>query len=243
MRRSSQSLPALGDWQADRVRVLGVDGWRGAWVGALLDGRRVQLRALADVAAVLAVPDVAVIGIDMPIGLSDDGVRACDVQARDLLRRTGAASSVFPSPVRAVLAARDYAHARELSRAATGGLRAPSAQTFMLVKAIRALDDALGTPPTDRVVEVHPELSFRCGLEGVTDRKGTARGTVQRLAALRAVMDVEEALADAPAGVPLVDALDACAAAWSAQRLADGTAERVGDGTTDALGRPMRICW
>jgi predicted RNase H-like nuclease len=57
------------------------------------------------------------------------------------------------------------------------------------------------------------------------------------------VMDVEEALADAPAGVPLVDALDACAAAWSAQRLADGTAERVGDGTTDALGRPMRICW
>jgi predicted RNase H-like nuclease len=225
------------------VVVLGVDGWRLGWVGALLDGRAVRLLALPDVAAVLAVPGVPVVAIDMPIGLSDDGVRACDVAARELLRATGAASSVFPSPVRDVLAARDYAHARELSRAATGGARAPSAQTFMLVRSIRALDDALGDPPTDRVVEVHPELSFRLGLGGVTDRKGTARGTVQRLRALREVMDVEEALADAPVGVPVVDALDACAAAWSAQRLADGTAQRLGDGTTDRRGRPMRICW
>ena len=223
--------------------VLGVDGWRGAWVGALLDGRAVQLLALADVAAVLAVRRVSVVAIDMPIGLSDDGVRACDVEARCLLRPTGAAGSVFPAPVRDVLGARDYAHARELSRAATGGVRAPSAQTFMLVAAIRALDDALGEPPCDRVVEVHPELAFRLGLGGVTDRKGTARGTVQRLQALRAVMDVEEALARAPAGVPMIDALDACAAAWSAQRLADGTAECVGGGTTDRRGRPMRICW
>jgi predicted RNase H-like nuclease len=243
MDRSSQAARTAGDWQADPVAVLGVDGWRGAWVGALLDGRAVRLLALRDVAAVLAVPDVPVVAIDMPIGLSEDGVRACDVRARDLLRPTGAASSVFPSPVRAVLGARDYAHARELSRAATGGARAPSAQTYMLVTSIRDLDEALGTPPTDRVVEVHPELAFRCGLGGVTDRKGTARGTVQRLAALRAVMDVEEALAGAPVGVPVVDALDACATAWSAQRLAEGTAQCVGDGTTDRRGRPMRICW
>jgi predicted RNase H-like nuclease len=225
------------------VAVLGVDGWRGAWVGALLDGPRVRLLVLADVPAVLAVPEVSVVAIDMPIGLSANGARSCDVAARQLLRATGAASSVFPAPVRAVLDARDYAAARALSRTATGGLRAPSAQTYQLVAAIRDLDDALGDPPTDRVVEVHPELAFRCGLGGVTDRKGTARGTVQRLRALRAVMDVEEALDTAPPGVPVVDALDACAAAWSAQRLADGVAETVGDGTTDRRGRPMRICW
>ena len=223
------------------MAVLGVDGWRGAWVGAVLDGPAVTLLALADVPAVLAVPDVELIAIDMPIGLSDDGARACDVAARRLL--TGAASSVFPTPVRAVLAARDYAEARALSRAATSPPRAPSAQAFQLVKAIRALDDALGDPPTDRVVEVHPELAFRALDRAVRDRKGTARGAVQRLRALRAVMDVEEALADAPAGVPMVDALDACAAAWSARRLADGTAECVGDGRTDARGRPMRVCW
>jgi predicted RNase H-like nuclease len=223
------------------VAVLGVDGWRGAWVGARLDGRAVELLALPDAAAVLAVPDVEVVGIDMPIGLSDDGVRLCDVEARRRLGRAG--SSVFPTPVRAVLATDDYAEARALSRAATDPPRAPSAQSFQLVRAIRSLDDALGDPPTDRVVEVHPELAFRALDPAVRDPKGTARGMAQRLAALRTVMDVDAALLDAPPRVPAVDALDACAAAWSARRIADGTAECVGDGAIDARSRPMRICW
>ena len=90
---------------------------------------------------------------------------------------------------------------------------------------------------------MHPELAFRALDPAVRDRKGTARGTIQRLAALRAVMDVEAALADAPSGVPVIDALDACAAAWSARRLADGRGECVGDGAADGRGRPMRICW
>ena len=223
------------------MAVLGVDGWRGRWVGALLEGRTVRLLDLADVRAVLAVPDVDVIAIDMPIGLSEDGVRACDIEARRLL--VGAASSVFPTPVRAVLATDDYAKAREISRARTDPPRAPSAQAFQLVKAIRDLDDALGEPPSDGVVEVHPELAFRAIDPAIRDRKGSARGTIQRLRALREVMDVEDALAEAPSGVPVVDALDACAAAWSAQRIANGTAETVGDGSIDSRGRPMRICW
>ena len=57
------------------MAVLGVDGWRGAWVGARLDGRAVELLALPDAAAVLAVPDVEEDGIDMPIGLPDDRPR------------------------------------------------------------------------------------------------------------------------------------------------------------------------
>jgi predicted RNase H-like nuclease len=223
------------------VAVLGVDGWRGAWVGARLDGRTVALLALPDAAAVLAVPDVEMVGIDMPIGLSEDGVRACDVQARRRLGRAG--SSVFPTPVRAVLATDDYAEARALSRAATDPPRAPSAQSFQLVRAIRSLDDVLGDPPAEHVVEVHPELAFRALDDRVRDPKGTARGMAQRLAALRTVMDVDAALLDAPPRVPAVDALDACAAAWSARRIADGVAECVGDGVTDARGRPMRICW
>ena len=222
------------------MAVLGVDGWRGAWVGARLDGRTVELLALPDAAAVLAVPDVEVVGIDMPIGLSDDGARACDRSAKARLGR--AASSVFPAPVRAVLAAHDYAEARVLSVHATGGTSL-SAQAWQLVRSIRALDDALGDPPAGHVVEVHPELAFRHGLGGVSDPKVTARGLAQRLAALRTVMDVDAALLAAPPRVPAVDALDACAAAWSARRIADGTAECVGDGATDARDRPMRICW
>jgi predicted RNase H-like nuclease len=202
-----------------------------------LDGRRVTLLVLEDVRAVLAVPDVEVVAIDMPIGLSEDGVRACDVAARRRLGRAG--SSVFPAPLRQVLGADDYADACRISVTASG--KALSKQAWNLVPAIRSLDDALGDPPTDRVVEVHPELAFRRLDDRVGDPKVTARGLAQRLAALSGVMDVD--LLDAPPLVPAIDALDACAAAWSAQRLADGTAECVGDGTTDGRGRPMRICW
>jgi predicted RNase H-like nuclease len=219
------------------VAVLGVDGWRGQWVGALLDGRRVRLLALEDVAAVLAVPDVEVIAIDMPIGLSEDGARVCDVEARRRLGRAG--SSVFPAPLRQVLAATDYVDACRISVAASG--RALSKQAWNLVPAIRELDDALGDPPTDRVVEVHPELAFRALDDRVRDPKVTARGLAQRLAALSEVMDVD--LLAAPPLVPAIDALDACAAAWSARRIADGTAESFGDGTMDSRRRPMRICF
>lgn len=221
------------------MAVLGVDGWRGAWVGARLDSRSVELLAWADVAAVLAVPDVGVVAIDMPIGLSDDAPRACDVDARRKLGRAG--SSVFPAPMRQVLGATDYVDACRSSVEASG--KALSRQAWNLVPAIRSLDDALGDPPDPRVREVHPELSFRA-LDGrVTDRKSSRRGLAQRIRALQHVMDVVDALADDRAGVPMVDALDACAAAWSAQRIADGVGECVGDGRTDARGRPMRICW
>jgi predicted RNase H-like nuclease len=223
------------------MAVLGVDGWRGRWVGALLTGRSVRLLVLEDVDAVLAVPDVELIAIDMPIGLSDDGSRACDIEARRRLRPFGAASSVFPAPVRPVLAAGSYAEARHVSVEASG--KSLSSQAWQLVAAIRQVDDALGDPPDHRVVEVHPELSFRCMDDGVRDRKATTPGQAQRLRALSRSMDVLDGLATATPGLPLVDALDACAAAWSAQRLAAGQGECVGDGTTDSRGRPMRICW
>lgn len=219
------------------MAVLGVDGWRGRWVGALLDGRRATLLDLPDVAAVLAVPGVDVVAVDMPIGLSEDGARSCDAAARQRLGRAG--GSVFPAPLRQVLAAKDYPDACRLSVEASG--KALSKQAWNLVPAIRSLDAALGNPPTGRVVEVHPELAFRAIDERIGDPKATARGLAQRLAALSEVMDVD--LLEAPPLVPAVDALDACAAAWSAQRIADGSAECVGDGRTDSRGRPMRICW
>ena len=221
------------------MAVLGVDGWRGTWVGALLDGRSVTLLALPDVAAVLAVPDVELIGIDMPIGLSDDGPRACDIEARRLLGRAG--SSVFPAPLRGVLDCADYAAACDESRRASG--KALSVQAWNLVPAIRALDDALDDVPLDRVREVHPELAFRALDDRVEAPKANARGLAQRIRALQPAMGVLDALAAAPPGVPAVDALDACAAAWSARRLADGRGECVGDGAIDRHGRPMRICW
>ena len=217
------------------MAVLGVDGWRGRWVGALLDGRRVTLLDLPDAGAVLSVPDVEVVAIDMPIGLSEGGVRACDVEARRRLAR--AVSSVFPAPLRQVLSATDYVDACRISVAASG--KALSKQAWNLVPAIRSLDEALGDPPADHVVEVHPELTFRALDERVRDPKASARGLAQRLAALAPVMDVD--LLDAPPLIPAADVLDACGAAWSAHRISTSAAESLGDGRTDSRGRPMRI--
>ena len=219
--------------------MLGVDGWRGQWIGARLDGRRVVLTVLPDAAAVLAVAGVDVVGIDMPIGLSDDGPRRCDREARALLGRAG--SSVFPAPVRPVLDCADYRSACAVSSAASG--RALSVQTWNLVPAIRGLDAALGAPADPRVHEVHPELAFRA-LDGrVASPKATARGLAERIRALEPVMDVLDALAAAPERVPAVDCLDACAAAWSARRVAEGVASSVGGDERDGRGRPMRIWW
>ena len=221
------------------MAVLGVDGWRGQWVGALLDGRRVTLCVLPDAAAVLAVSGAEVIGIDMPIGLSDDGPRACDLAARKRLGRAG--SSVFPAPVRPVLRSGSYVEACVVSRAASG--KALSVQTWNLVPSIADLDRALGDPPDGRVHEVHPELAFR-ELDGrVVSPKASARGLAERIRALEPVLDVLDALADAPAAVPAVDCLDACAVAWSARRIAEGSASSVGGDERDARGRPMRIAW
>ncbi len=221
------------------MAVLGVDGYKGAWVAARLDGREVTLSVLPDIKAVLAEPDVAAIGIDMPIGLSDDGARICDLEAR---RRLGKAhSSVFPAPVRPVLAASSYPEACSISIRARG--KSLPRQTFGILPAIRLLDDALGDPPDRRVHEVHPEVSFRALDRRVTDPKRSESGRAQRLRALSPVMDVLQGLAAAPQRLPVVDALDACAAAWSAQRIAHGVGESVGDDVRDARGRAMRISW
>jgi hypothetical protein len=77
----------------------------------------------------------------------------------------------------------------------------------------------------------------------VADPKRSGRGIAQRVRALEQAVDVLDSLAQDRSGVPMIDALDACAAAWSARRIADGAGECVGDGRTDARGRPMRICW
>src|SRR4051794_39058045 len=194
---------------------------------------------MPDAAAVLTVPDVEAVGIDMPIGLSDDGPRACDVAARRLLGRAG--SSVFPAPLRPVLVCSAYADACAVSRAASR--KALSVQAWNLVPSIRSLDDALGEPPDPRVHEVHPELAFRELDRRVNSPKASARGLAERIRALEPVLDVLDALADAPPGVPAVDCLDACAVAWSARRIAEGRASSGGGAGRGARGRPMRIAW
>ncbi len=226
--------------------VLGVDGCPGGWIGALVRGRSVTWLLLADAEAILAV-EAAVIAIDIPIGLPEPGDgfrRRGDIEAREFLRPWAASNSVFFTPVRPLLGAATYAHANALSSRLTG--KGLAKQTWHITDRIADVDAALGDPPDERVVEVHPEVSFRILDVRITAAKRTARGAGQRIAALSSVFDLTDALTAVPAGPGLDDCLDACAAAWSAQRWCAGTArifgaDPVGGTPTDARERPMRI--
>src|SRR5690349_2760617 len=67
--------------------VLGVDGCPGGWVGALLVGDTISVVARTTIAEVVSdAGAVAVVGIDMPIGLPDSGdQRAAESLARQRL--------------------------------------------------------------------------------------------------------------------------------------------------------------
>ncbi|MDQ3734717.1 MAG: DUF429 domain-containing protein [Actinomycetota bacterium] len=147
--------------------VLGVDGCPGgAWIGALVRGRSVEWQLFPNAAGVVAV-DAAVVAIDIPIGLPEPGVgfrRGADLAAREFLRPWAAANSVFLTPVRSVVEAETFAEANALSRRLTGyGL---SMQTWNITDRIAAVDEVLGDPADARVIEVHPEVSFRLSRPG-----------------------------------------------------------------------------
>jgi predicted RNase H-like nuclease len=216
--------------------VAGADGARNGWVVAVVDGAAVRWAVAADAAGVLAATrDCVAVGVDIPIGLpTGTARRPCDELAAT--RLGPARSSVFPAPPRPVLAAGTHPEACAVARRLTG--RAISLQTFHIGSKILEWD-AVELP--DRVVEVHPELSFRAlAPEVAFASKRTVRGSGQRIAALGRWVDVAAALADLPGGVGLDDVLDALAAAWTAVRWSCGRAEVLG-GELDERGRPMRV--
>lgn len=212
----------------------GVDGAKGAWVIAIIDsaadGPAVTWRACASVSEVLRQTAGCMrVGVDMPLSLPVGGYRVSELEAKKFL---GAArSSIFHTPVAAVLDADTYTEACEISRRITG--KAISKQTWHILPSVRAWHEALFDRNT--FIEVHPECSFRAmSPETAFTSKKTGRGIGQRLAAL-ATWNEHIDLADLPSGPALDDFLDAAAAAWSARRFHMG--EHRVFGTEDASDR------
>jgi predicted RNase H-like nuclease len=204
---------------------MGVDGARGGgWVGVVVrdDGRSGEV-LFADTFAALerAAGEVASIGVDIPIGSVRQKVRKADALAREHLGPRAAA--VFPSPRRACIAELDdYEAACAISKQLTG--RKLSKQSFALLPRIAEVDPRWYRNP-DLIREVHPELSF-AAMAGapLQARKTTPAGVLERLRLLRAHgIDVADTVGD-PGPADLDDVLDAGAVAWSARRLAAGTA-------------------
>jgi predicted RNase H-like nuclease len=195
------------------MQVVGVDGTKGGWVGIELDdGRFTTSYALRPIATDFQeVADALVIAIDIPIGF---GPRKADAEVRAFLR--GAASTVFTTPRREVL---------EMKFGPGLGV---SAQSHALGPRILHVTELAESDA--RFCEVHPEVSFRAmnGGQALSHRKKSAAGAFERLEILhRHGIDLDELGEAAP--LPLDDVLDAAAAAWSANRIASGTAKTIPD--------------
>jgi predicted RNase H-like nuclease len=217
---------------------LGVDGCKLGWVAVAIDPTGfVSAHPFPDFDAVLlAYPHAAAIAVDIPIGLVDALSRDADLSAREFLR--SARSSVFPSPARSVLAATTYAEARTLSHAACG--KSLSAQSFALLPKIREVDLHADDP---RVFEVHPEVSFRVMSPLPLLAKKTWGGLHARLDLLAEQnLRLPADLGDANR-VGIDDIVDAAAAAWSARRIALGSARSFPASPQQRMpsGRPIAI--
>lgn len=218
--------------------VLGIDGAPGGWMVAEL-AESISFSFTTSLAQAVARldDDVAVVAVDMPIGLSSNGNRPADRLARDRLgpRR----STFFPTPIRSMLEFDDYADANAHGKETVGtGL---SKQAWNLLPKIREIDALWSPALADRLVEAHPETSF-AELAGspVMTKKSTAEGRAKRLDLLRrALPSADDALAEVNKSLH-VDAVDAAIAAWTARRVANGSAVVLG-GELDEAGRPMRL--
>jgi predicted RNase H-like nuclease len=206
---------------------LGVDAARGGWIAvALVDGRFADAVLERRFPGVLErFPDAEVIGVDVPIGLPETGLRRrADVEVRVVVgaRR----SSVFFTPSRAALEATTYGDARVVAPST-------SAQGWALRTAILDVDRI----DDQRVREVHPEVSFAV-LAGapLASAKRTWNGQHERLSLLRAAGIAIPARLDAGL-VPVDDVLDAAVAAWTATRVARG--EHVTFPADPAPGEPV----
>lgn len=213
------------------VRGAGVDLARGALAVVVLEGNRVVDAFRCETFAEALLVEAEVIGVDIQIGLPESGGRAADEEAR---RFVGVrASSVFATPIRAVLEAPTYAEARRVATRLTG--KSVSAQAYALGRRILEVDEY--AERDERVIEVHPEVSFRELAHRPLKSKHRLEGLVERRALL------EEAGIEVPASAPRIaepDLLDATIVAWTAQRYARGEAVSLPQGHRERIGAIWR---
>jgi predicted RNase H-like nuclease len=219
---------------------LGLDGFSKGWVAVLLDGERQEISFHHNVADALSRPfDRA--GIDIPIGMTEDGERGCDLLARAELRPH--ASRVFTGARRWLWlefsdpdAANREASRREQKRV--------SRQLWHLGPKIMEVDAFARANPSCDVREVHPELLFwRLNGSAPLPSKKSAQGIALRrtLLAQSGMRHIDRWLTAERigSGAKPDDVLDACAVAIAARAPAGSVPE--GPPPRDAHDLPMQI--
>lgn len=251
----------------DGTFVTGIDGCPGGWIAATMraDGTGdVAIRMVPAFADLLA-PEVAVIAVDMPIGLPDRIAgpgRGPEQAVRPLLGLRQ--SSVFSIPSRAALYASvgpfpdedamyaGHRLASEVARATSAPQKGVSIQAFHIFPKIREIDALLrsGMARSERIIEVHPEVAFwRLNGERSLRQPKKVKGrpypegiAERRALLLRAGLPAAAIEAAPPRGAATDDLIDALAALTVALRHVRGQTRPFPDPPErDSFGIPVAI--
>ena len=229
--------------------IAGIDGCSKGWFAVTREGANllrtsVELEAFFDRCKIAA--------IDIPIGLVERGKRECDTQARKFLGRRW--MCVFTAPVRAIVHFREHADANRTSRElGEGGV---SKQAVAIYPKIAEVDAILARRRDlhNRVVEVHPEVSFASwnGSPMMASKHKRAGRDARRTLVVASFGEVlfTNAMTVARGAAKEDDVLDAFAALWTAERIARGEAQslpdprhRGGEGAAAPLSEGARIVY
>jgi predicted RNase H-like nuclease len=221
-------------------RALGLDGFSKGWVAVLLDGDFHEIRFCRDISEALSVRfDRA--AIDIPIGMTDDGERACDLIARERLRPHS--SRVFTGARRWLwneFSDPDRANRDALRR----GQKRVSRQLWHLGPKIMEVDRFVRANRTHDIREAHPELVFLRLNDGkpLPSKKSEDGIRLRRRLLMReGISTIDGWLADRRlgTGAKCDDVLDACAVAIAARDAAGCVPQ--GMAPRDACDLPMQI--
>jgi predicted RNase H-like nuclease len=222
------------------VRGVGLDGFRKGWVAVSLDGDQAGISFHSDIAEALSAPfDRA--AIDIPIGMSDDGIRQCDLFARERL---------WPHTSRVFTGARRWLWERfedpaEANREALRrGQKRVSRQLWHLGPKIMQVDAFVRNNPSLRILETHPELVFlRLNDNRPLESKKSQRGISLRRTILKqnGFVEIDDWLDHVRmgTGAKCDDVVDACAAAIAACSPIGSVPE--GSPPMDMHGLPIQI--
>ena len=220
-------------------QVVGLDGCKDGWIAAVVVAGRLTAIEYHDSASkvVLAHPRARVFAVDIPIGLSPNGRRKADLEARKCLsdgrrnaseaerkRLSRCTSRVFNAPAACVLDAGEYEEAKQRSECVAGcGL---TQQSFALLPKIREVASVVASD--SRVRETHPEICFTKMNEGTPlPSKKTWDGLMLRKTLLAEAGLVIPERVDVACDHSADDVVDAVACAWAAIRIDDGEAQSI----------------
>ena len=232
------------------MKVAGVDGCRKGWLMVKWDGNSYGYLVFDNFSGLAeSHPDLSLLLIDIPIGLSGPGFpRSLESALRNELK--GRSSTVFNPPSREALYADNLESAKAINLEKEG--KSISIQTWNIMPKIREVDEYLCKSKDMELYESHPELCFKYLNSGkvLMSSKKTAEGFEERFRILAETDPqlsevLDEMLNSLPrSSVQKDDILDAACLALVAKLGMQNRLSFLEDkNPVNAMGHPMKIAF